>query len=135
MRISQRADYGLTAILYLSQEDANLRHSLNEISQATKIPEEFLRKIFQTLAKSGIIDSFKGRGGGISLSSSPEEITILQLIELLEEKKGLVRCLREEDCPHSGECLASGFWQKIQEQLFENLDKTTVKDLMEKKYL
>lgn len=135
MRISQRVDYGLSALLYLSRKDLNLRHSLNEISQATKIPEEFLRKIFQVLAKSGIVDSFRGKGGGITLSRSPENITIFQLMELLEEKKGLVRCLREEHCSQSSECLASWFWKKIQEQLFETLDKTTVKDLMEKKYL
>jgi len=69
----------------------------------------------------------------VSLARSPEDITISQAIEPLEEKKGLVRCLREEYCPRSSECAASGFWRKIQEKLFEILDRTTLKDLIEMK--
>jgi len=132
MKLTQASDYGMAAVLYLSQRDENHRYSLDEISQATEIPEQFLGKIFQTLVKSGIINSFKGRGGGVSLARSPEYITVAQVIKPLEEEMGLVRCLREkEDCPRSSECRASNFWRKTQENFFEILNSTTIKDLIE----
>jgi Rrf2 family protein len=96
MKLTQAADYGMATILCLSQRDEDRRYSLDEISQATEIPEEFLRKIFQALVKSGIINFFKGRGEGVSPAHSPEDITVAQVVKSLEEEMGLVRCLQEK---------------------------------------
>ena len=115
----------------MSQRSEDRNYSIDEISHATEIPEEFLRKIFQVLVKSGIIRSFKGRGGGVSLARSPEDITVAEIIAPLQEEVGLVRCLREgEYCPRSNECRASIFWRRIQENLFEVLGRTTIEDLI-----
>ena len=133
MRLTQGADYGMATVIYLSQKrDEDPRSSLDEISSATNIPEEFLRKICQILVKSGVIHSFKGRGGGVALAHSPEEITIAEIVRPLEQKMGLVRCLRdEENCPRRDGCLASNFWQQIQESFLEVLERTTIRDLIE----
>ena len=95
MRLTQATDYGMAAILYLSQRNGDRNYSIDEISRSTEIPEQFLRKIFQVMVKSGIIQSFKGRGGGVSLARSPETITVAEIVEPLGEQMGLVRCLRE----------------------------------------
>jgi len=122
----------MAAILYLSQRSGDRNYSIDEISHTTEIPEEFLRKILQVLVKPGIIRSFKGRGGGVGLARSPEDITVAEIIEPLGEQTGLVRCLREgEYCPRSNECRASVFWRRIQENLFEVLARTTIKDVLE----
>ena len=131
MRLTQATDYGMVAVIYLSQRNGDRKYSIDEISRTTEIPEEFLRKIFQVLVKSGIILSFKGRGGGVSLARSPEDITVAEIVEPLGEQMGLVRCLREgEYCPRSNECRASVFWRRIQENLFEVLGRTTIKDVL-----
>ena len=132
MRLTQGTDYGMAAILYLSQRSEDRNYSIDEISRTTEIPEEFLRKILQVLVKPGIIRSFKGRGGGVGLARSPEDITVAEIIEPLGEQTGLVRCLREgEYCPRSNECRASIFWRRIQENLFEVLGRTTIEDVLE----
>ncbi len=121
----------MAAVIYLSQRNTDRNYSIDEISRTTEIPEEFLRKIFQVLVRSGIILSFKGRGGGVSLARSPEDITVAEIVEPLGEQMGLVRCLREgEYCPRSNECRASVFWRRIQKNLFEVLGKTTIKDVI-----
>ena len=131
MRLTQATDYGMAAVIYLSQRNGDRNYSIDEISRSTEIPEEFLRKIFQVLVKSGIILSFKGRGGGVSLARSPEDITVAEIVEPLGEQMGLVRCLREgEHCPRSNECRASVFWRRIQKNLFEVLGRTTIKDVL-----
>ena len=131
MRLTQATDYGMAAVIYLSQRSEDRSYSIDEISRTTEIPEEFLRKIFQVLVKSGVILSFKGRGGGVSLARSPQDITVAEILEPLGEQMGLVRCLREgEYCPRSNECRASIFWRRIQENLFEVLGRTTIEDLI-----
>lgn len=131
MRLTQATDYGMVAVIYLSQRNGDRNYSIDEISRSTEIPEEFLRKIFQVLVKSGIILSFKGRGGGVSLARSPEDITVAEVVEPLGEQMGLVRCLRKgEYCPRSNKCRASVFWRRIQENLFEVLGRTTIKDVL-----
>jgi len=132
MKLSQGADYGMAAIIYLSQKEEERRYSLEEISQATQIPEEFLRKIFQSLAKSGAINSFKGRGGGVSLAHSPKNITVAEIIKPLEKKVGLVRCLREkEKCARFNECLASNFWQEVEDNFWQMLKQASIKNVIE----
>jgi Rrf2 family nitric oxide-sensitive transcriptional repressor len=132
MKLTQRADYGLVAVLYLAQKSGDRRCSVDEISRAMDIPEAFLRKIFQTLAKSGTINSFKGRGGGVSLARPPKDITVAEIIKPLGEEMGMVRCLRGKGhCPRLGECMASNLWRKIQQDFFEILDRTSIKDLIE----
>jgi Rrf2 family protein len=133
MKLTQGADYGLAAVLYLAQKDETRRYPLDEISQTSGIPEEFLRKIVQPLVKAGIIGSFKGKGGGVKLARQPSNITVLEVIQPLGEKRGLVRCLRGEYCPRSRECAASGFWREIQERLYETLEKATIEDLIERR--
>jgi len=131
VRLTQATDYGMAAILYLAQKNGDRNYSIDEISRTTEIPEEFLRKIFQVLVKSGIIQSFKGRGGGVSLARSPKDITVAEIVKPLGEEMGLVRCLREgEYCPRSNECKASVFWRRIQENLFEVLGRTTINDVL-----
>jgi Rrf2 family protein len=130
MKLSQRADVGRMIGLCRSQKGANHSYSLDKISEATGIPEQFLRKIFQTLVKSGIINSFKGKGGA-SLARSPGNITVSQVIEPLERGKSFTRCLRNEYCSRSVDCVASRFWQKTEKKLFEILSSTTLKDLIE----
>ena len=130
MRLSQKTDYGLAAVIYLSQQKENRRCSLEEISRDTKIPEEFLRKICQTLTKYGVVESFRGKDGGVNLARSPENISLFDIVEWLEDKKGLVRCLRGEYCPRSNQCPASPFWQEIQQRLFHTLQEVTIEDLI-----
>jgi len=131
VRLTQATDYAMAAVLHLSQSNGDRTCSIGEISRRTEISEEFLRKIFQTLVKSGIIRSFKGKGGGVSLARSPENITVAEILEPFGEQTGLVRCLREgEYCPRSNECRASIFWRRIQENLFEVLERTTIEALI-----
>ncbi|MBC7190408.1 Rrf2 family transcriptional regulator, partial [Candidatus Aerophobetes bacterium] len=125
-------DYALAAVIYLAQENKKKRYSLKELSNSTGIPEEFLRKIFQILAKEKVISSFKGKGGGISLARLPEKITLYEIVAPFENE-GLVRCLRGELCPRKETCTASLFWKEMTQRFLKVLKKTTLKDVIEYK--
>lgn len=78
------------------------------------------------------IDSFKGRGGGVSLARSPENITVAEIIKSLEKEVGLVGCLPEKKkCARFNECLASNFWQEVQDDFWQMLKQTSIKNVIE----
>jgi len=129
MKLGEGTDYALAALIYLAS-DGHKTKSLREIAQANSIPEEFLRKIFQILKRHGIIQSFKGKRGGVRLARSADKISVGEVVRIMESKNGLVRCRRGEFCPRHPQCKASSFWDEIEEKLWELLNKKSLKDLL-----
>jgi len=103
---------------------------VSDIASAEGLPESYLAKIFQDLAKVGIIRSHRGAKGGFSLARPAGEITLRQIIEAIEGPIALSRCLApSEGCEHKPECAIYCALSKAQEQLLTVLDGTTLQDL------
>ena len=102
MQISRRADYGVRVILDLATHSENGRTSTHEIASRQNIPSPFLAKIISQLSLAGLVTTFRGAGGGVSLARPSSEITLLNVIEALEGPIELNRCLIEPvRCPRS----------------------------------
>lgn len=80
---SQTVEYALRAVIHLAHE-APAGRTTAQIAEATRVPKDYLSKILQGLAKKGILQTQRGVGGGISLSKSPEELTILDVVNAVE---------------------------------------------------
>ena len=80
---SNTVEYALRAIVYLAYEAPDARTTA-QISTATKIPKDYLAKILQGLAKKNIVMTQRGVGGGIALVKTPEELTILDVVNAVE---------------------------------------------------
>jgi Rrf2 family protein len=76
---SRTVEYALRAVVHLAQEAPKARTTA-QIAEATQVPKDYLSKILQGLAKKGIVDTQRGVGGGVSLSKTPEEVTILDVV-------------------------------------------------------
>lgn len=95
-----------------------------------EVPPSFLGKIFQSLAKAGIVKSARGSGGGFSLARSPGEISALDIIEAVEGPIALQRCLDlEEGCEHSRGCALCGLLAEAQERIKEVFGRTSLSEL------
>ena len=97
MRITSESDYALRIITALA------RHSevvdAKTLADETSVTLRFALKILHKLVTDGLVDSYKGVKGGYLLRLSPEEITLLRVIELIDGPIAIVRCLdREEGC-------------------------------------
>ena len=87
------------------------------------ISPTFLGKIVQSLAKSGILATKRGVGGGISLAKDPEDITLLQVIEAVGGPLVINECLQSPDnCGQVHNCPAYPFLCEAQERLRDSLD-------------
>ena len=79
--ITKKTEYAIKALWELAQNTDNLTTS-KEIAQRQAIPPKYLPQIIAALSQAGLLTSTRGYGGGLKLSRSAEEITLLQVIEL-----------------------------------------------------
>jgi Rrf2 family protein len=132
MEISRRTDYGVRVIIDLAALPKNGRASTHEIADRQNIPAPFLAKIISQLSLSGLVSTYRGSGGGVSLARPASEISLLHVIEALDGPVRLNRCAIEPDaCPRNGHCPVHHIWAKAQTDLTSLLSGTTFDDLVE----
>jgi Rrf2 family protein len=130
MEISRRTDYGVRVILDLATLTESARASTQEIADRQNIPAPFLAKIISQLSLSGLVTTFRGAGGGVSLARPASEISLLQVIEALDGPVRLNRCLIEPSaCPRDEHCPVHHIWAKAQTELTGLLGSTTFDNL------
>jgi len=131
MEISRRTDYGVRVIVDLAALPENGRASTQEIAERQSIPAPFLAKIISQLSMSGLVSTYRGSSGGVSLSRPAAEITLLEVIEALDGPVRLNRCVIEPSaCPRDDHCPVHGVWAKAQADLTSLLSRTTFDELV-----
>lgn len=106
---------------------------IDEVSRERNIPKSFLAKIFQSLSREGLVHSLRGTGGGFTLAKTPEQITLLEIIEAIEGPIALQRCLEDvPDCTQKDDCALCGILAQAQDSLRVTLGKATLADLVKR---
>src|SRR3990167_7626738 len=102
--ITRNTDYAVKALRYICRNKGKIT-SVKDLTYELDIPRPFLRKILQILNKKKLLKSFKGRGGGFMLSSSPEKIFLIDLIEVFQGPFMLNECIfKKEICSNRYNC-------------------------------
>jgi Rrf2 family protein len=132
MQITRAGEYGVLGLMNLARQHPGQTAMIDEISRTERIPKSFLSKIFQDLAKAGLVRSIRGAGGGFSLVKDPSRISVLEIIEAIEGKIVFQRCQQlKPDCEHSsGGCALCGLFEQAQDGLRDVLVRTTLLDLI-----
>jgi Rrf2 family protein len=89
--LSQTAEYALRAVVHLAHEAPSSR-TTDQIAAATLVPEAYLSKVLQELCHAQIVQSKRGRGGGMGLTKSPSELTILEVVNAVEPMGRIREC-------------------------------------------
>ncbi|MGM0482628.1 MAG: RrF2 family transcriptional regulator [Patescibacteria group bacterium] len=126
MKISKRSQYGLRALLRLTQTSGYC--PMHEIAEKEGISTDYLEKIFFDLEKGGIIRSKRGANGGYSLAIAPERISLKDILEVLEKNFNLVECVGER-CDREDICPTASVWKRIDESLKRKMNSVTLKHL------
>lgn len=129
MKLTLFTDYSIRVMLYLAARP-DRRCSIAEIARAYRISQNHLMKVVNDLARSGYVDSIRGRGGGIRLGKLPEEINIGALIRHTEEGFDLVDC---PSCVIAPACGMTGVIKEAVLAFLVVLDKYSLADLMQKR--
>ncbi len=130
MQLTRGSEYAIRGMLYLARQPRGKKVMTGEIARASGVPDSFLAKVLQILARSGIVESCRGTGGGFSLLRPAGKITLRQIIEAVEGDIALNKCLVHKGaCKRVGTCPAHKVWKEAQEQLLRVLDRANLADL------
>jgi Rrf2 family cysteine metabolism transcriptional repressor len=88
LAITSKSPYALAALVELARKGGTAPVPIGEIAKRRHIPVQFLEGLFATLRRAGILHSQRGVRGGYSFARPPEEITVLEVVELLEGELG-----------------------------------------------
>ena len=84
MRISKKAEYALRALAILGSRPAGTPVQAQELADAGRLPVKFLEQILLSLKRAGLLRSKRGAGGGYQLNRPPTEISVAEVIRLVD---------------------------------------------------
>lgn len=133
MLYSKSTEYAIQAMIYLAEHEDDGLSMVSTIAEAYEIPKHFLAKLVQTLTRSHLVKSYRGRNGGIKLGRPASEITMLQVVNAIEglppEQEmcviGLDVCSEDVVCPLHNQ------WQHIKDLVKHTLHSQTLAALAE----
>ncbi len=136
--ISKKTKYALKALIYLAREFDKGPILIADLARDERIPKKFLELILLTLKNNGILQSRKGKGGGYYLGKSPKEISMGNVIRLLEGPLAPVPCVSEtayakcEECLDERTCGIRLMMKDVRDAIAKILDGTTLADVLER---
>jgi Rrf2 family protein len=136
MQVSSKGKYSVRAVLDIAQHSDGAPVPLAAISQREGISLLFLEQLFQPLRKGNIVKSVRGAHGGYVLARDASEITIGEVLRLVESPLYTSSCFSKEesvdDCRISSSCISGAIWKQLAEHVDNFLDSITVADLSNK---
>ncbi len=130
MELTRKGEYAIRGVIYLARQPAGKMVLISEIAEATQVPQTFLAKILQSFAKIGIVNSYRGTGGGFTLGRPASRITLREIVEAVEGPIAPNRCvIGEGTCERDASCLVHPVWRQVQKQVVSILDGVTLADL------
>jgi Rrf2 family nitric oxide-sensitive transcriptional repressor len=133
MQITRFTDYSLMVLMYLSVHSDGLSNIAN-IATSFNISKNHLVKVVHHLAKTGLIDSVRGRSGGIRLAQRPEEIRIGNVVRQSEQTLEIVDC-HKPACPLLPSCKLKRVLNEAKQAFYQVLDEYTLADISQNKKL
>ena len=127
MRVSQRTEYGIRAMIALARDFDDVV-SIKELAEREAIPETFLEQIMADLRRAGLLKSTRGPYGGYRLKNAPDEITVGRVMEILEGTLSPARC--ESGCARQRGCSTRSVLDRIEQSITATLDDIYLKDLV-----
>lgn len=137
MKISTRGRYGIKAMvdLAMNSKDNNCI-SLKSIAERQGIPENYLEQLMATLKRSEVIKSVRGAQGGYILNRNPEDISVGDLLNILEGSLALVDCVENQPpkkkCGNAKceDCVVKDAWEVISNKFADAAHSISLKDLI-----
>lgn len=133
MRLTQWTDYTLRVLMYCAAcEGRDQPVTISEVAESYSISRSHLTKIVQQLAAQSLLETSRGRGGGMRLMKPPQDINVGAVVRSTETDFTLVECFDSEtnQCRLSSHCRLQSALGEAMEGFFSVLDKLTLADLM-----
>lgn len=133
MRLTQKSKYAVRALVELAISGCEAPLGVYEIARRQSMPERFLEQIFGDLRRAGLIESRRGAHGGYCFSVPPSEVTVLDIVEILDGEVRPARCSAGGGCyiKDAPLCATSNVWEEAREALEGVFGRYTIAELAE----
>ena len=137
MKISKKGEYALKALIELAinYDKGKALTLVDEIVERDNIPPMYLEQILLSLKSGGIVISKRGVGGGYSLVRSPEDISLGEVIRIVEGPLAPLNCVSVKahvNCPEESTCGLYSIMREVRDAIANILDNISLKDLVKR---
>ena len=131
MRLTRQTNYAIRILMYCAANDGRLSR-IPEIAAAYSVSELFLFKILQPLVEAKLVETVRGRHGGVRLGRPAADITLFDVVRVTEESFAMAECFESDsaDCPLIDSCNLHAALRKALGAFFEVLESYTIADLV-----
>jgi FeS assembly SUF system regulator len=130
-RLSKTTDYGIVLLAGLARDPSAEPRNARDLAQSSDLPVPMVSKILKALAREGLLVSQRGSKGGYRLAREPEELTVSEMIRVLEGPVALTDCaIGPTLCEHETMCAVREPWQLISRVVEKALADVTLADLV-----
>mgnify|MGYP002621887820 CR=1 FL=1 len=131
MRLTRQTNYAIRILMYCAANDGRLSR-IPEIAAAYSVSELFLFKILQPLVEHRLVETVRGRNGGVRLARPAADITLFDVVRVTEESFAMAECFEKDstDCPLVDSCSLNEALRKALGAFFEVLEGYSIQDLI-----
>ena len=127
---TRASQHAIRALTYLASQPEGAYRLTREMAAALGIPAHYLAKVFQPLSARGILDSQRGRSGGVRLARLPDEITLYEVVDALECLDTATPCaLGQRRCDDEAPCPLHEYWISAHDRYLATLRWTTLAEM------
>jgi FeS assembly SUF system regulator len=131
LRITKQTDYGIMLLAHLAALPPGRILSARDAARSTGLSVPMASKILKTLARSSIVESHRGVGGGYSLSRPPEQTTLAAVIRALEGPISMVECGAQPGlCGQESTCSVRVNWARVSREVERALDRVFLSEMV-----
>jgi Rrf2 family protein len=134
MILSQRSQYAVRAVFELAKREGSGPVKAAQVAEAQFIPGRFLENILGQLRQAGIVESVRGKDGGYRLRRRPQQITVGQVVRIMQGPMSAIDCVKAEmgpECPLRVGCVLLPMWERAHQAMMDVYDATDFQDLVE----
>ena len=130
MRLTTKGQYAVRAVVVLATHTGDKPVALKEISVEEGISLPYLEQLFVKLRRGNLVSSVRGPGGGYVLAKDPKDISVGEVIAVVEEPLNPVACLDEgSDCARAETCITQKVWKGLGDRIKDFLGSIAIEDL------
>jgi len=135
MRVTKQTNYAVRILMYCAANPEDLSR-IPDIAKAYGVSELFLFKILKPLVRAKLVETVRGRNGGIRLARPASEITLFDVIRETEDSFSMAECFDSDDadCPLIDSCALNSAWRDALNAFLTALSKYTIADLAARRF-
>lgn len=131
MRLTRQTNYAIRILMYCAANEGRLSR-IPEIAAAYTVSELFLFKILQPLVEHGLVETVRGRNGGVRLGKPAAEINLFDVVRVTEENFAMAECFENDatECPLVDSCALNSALREALNAFFAVLERYSIADLV-----